>query len=403
MKRISTVLAVLILFAVGLSAQSKTVVKYWYHLDDPNASIDNIISKFEAENPTIAIDAERVPWGSYNQKLMTAVAAGDVPDVFEVKLWWQPQLVEMGALANLDAYMAKWPGKADIFDNVWKLLKYKDGHQYLMPYQMVILYLYYRTDLFKAAGLNPPRTRDEFLAAARKLTHDGQYGFGLRGASGGHDFWATFVLSSGAQILDASGKSGLTTKAAVDANQWYIDLYRKYKVSPPTTPMDGFKETIANIKSGKTAMTIHHFGSSAELAAALGDKISAVPVPAGLTGRWTSFGDGELGIWSDSKVKEAAWKWLAFIGTAENNALWQKASGQVSINISNGQTKEALSNRFMKATVDSAAFAQILPAIPEVNDFVNTVWPTTTQRALMGEITSAQMMQVFEDLFVGKK
>jgi multiple sugar transport system substrate-binding protein len=136
--------------------------------------------------------------------------------------------------------------------------------------------------------------------------------------------------------------------------------------------------------------------------AALGDKISAVPVPKGLLGSWTSFGDGELGIYSGSQVKDAAWKWLAFIGTAENNALWQKVSGQVSINVSNGQTKEAASNRFMKATVDSASFATILPAVPAVNDFTGTVWPATMQRAFMGEITSAQMMKTFEDLFFKK-
>jgi multiple sugar transport system substrate-binding protein len=402
MKKLCTILIVLAIAATAAAAQSQTVVRYWYHLDDPNASIDTLIQKFENENPSITLEPERIPWGSYNQKLMTAVAAADAPDVFEVKLWWQPQLVEMGALAPIDPYLANWPLKSDIFDNVWKLSKYTDGTQYLMPYQMVILYLYYRTDLFKAAGLKPPTTRAEFLDVARKLTKGGVYGFGIRGAAGGHDFWATFVLSSGAQIFDKNGSSGLTSKAAIDANQWYIDLYRKWKVSPPTTPSDGFKETIANMKSGKTAMTIHHFGSSAEMEAALGDKISAVPVPRGLMGSWTSFGDGEVGIWSGSQNKDEAWKWLAFIGTAENNAMWQKASGQVSINVSNGQTKAAASNRFMKATVDSASFAQILPAVPAVNDFVGTVWPATMQRAFMGEITSAQMMKTFEDLFFKK-
>ncbi|MDP3177241.1 MAG: sugar ABC transporter substrate-binding protein [Spirochaetaceae bacterium] len=402
MKKLFACLVAVALAASVAVAQQKTVVQYWYHLDNANASIDDLIQKFEKENPTIDIVPERVPWGSYNQKLLTSVAAGNAPDVFEVKLWWQPQLVEMGAMAPIDGYLANWPLKSDIFDNVWKLSKFTNGRQYLMPYQMVILYLYYRTDLFKAAGLQPPKTREEFLDAARKLTKDGSYGFGMRGASGGHDFWATFVLSSGAQIYDASGKTALTTQAAIEANQWYIDLFTKWKVSPPTAPADGFKETIANMKSGKTAMTIHHFGSSAEMDAALGDKISAAPVPAGLLGSWTSFGDGELAIWSGSKVKDAAWKWLAFIGTAENNALWQKASGQVSINVSNGQTKEAASNRFMKATVDSAAFATILPAVPAVNDFVGTVWPANMQRALMGEITSAQMMKAFEDLFSKK-
>ncbi|HET6451913.1 MAG TPA: extracellular solute-binding protein, partial [Spirochaetia bacterium] len=127
MKKLCTVLVVLALAAGAAAAQ--TVVRYWYHLDDPNATIDNLIQKFQNENPTVTLQAERIPWGSYNQKLMTAVAANDAPDVFEVKLWWQPQLVEMGALAPIDSYLTSWPLKSDVFPNVWQLTRYTDGTQ----------------------------------------------------------------------------------------------------------------------------------------------------------------------------------------------------------------------------------------------------------------------------------
>jgi multiple sugar transport system substrate-binding protein len=274
---------------------------------------------------------------------------------------------------------------------------------------MVILYLYYRVDMFKELGLKVPTTREEFLDVAKKLTRDTNgdgtpdvYGFGIRGARGGHDWWGTFVLSSGAQFFDASGKSGLTTSEAIAANQWFIDLFRLHKVSPPTTPADGFKEIIANMKSGKTAMTIHHIGSAKEMAEALGDKIAAAPVPKGSKGAWTSFGDGQTGMFQASKAKDEAFKLISFLSTAENNALWQIASGQVSINIVNGQTKEALADRFMKATIDSAPFAGVLPAHPRVAEFVEAVWPTAMQRAFNGEITSEQMMKSFEDHFAKK-
>ena len=45
-----------------------------------------------------------------------------------------------------------------------------DGKQYYLPIQYVVLYLYYRADLFEAAGLKPPKTCEEFRAAAKALT-----------------------------------------------------------------------------------------------------------------------------------------------------------------------------------------------------------------------------------------
>jgi len=402
-----------LVFAGGSKEEKKPetkTVRFWYHFDNPETSVKPLIEKFEKENPGMKVIAEMVPWDAYNQKLLTAVAGGNPPDVSQVKLWWQPQLVEMKALEPLDERIAKWPGKADVFDSIWQLTKHSDGKQYLMPLQMVILYLYYRVDMFNELGLKVPTTRDEFLDVAKKLTRDTNgdgkidvYGFGIRGARGGHDWWGPFVLSSGAQIIGKDGKSGLTSPEAIAANQWFIDLFRVHKVSPPTTPTDGFKEIIANMTSGKTAMTIHHLGSAKDMEKALGDKISAAPVPKGTMGSWTSFGDEENGVMSASKAKDAAFAWCSFLATGPNNALWQKSSGQISINKSNGQTQEAQANRFMKASVDSTPFAGVLPAHPKTSEFVETLWPAAMQRAFLGEITSEQMMKAFEEHFFGKK
>lgn len=393
-------------FSKGNSESSETstqVVKFWYHFDNPEMALNPLIEKFESENPGIEIEPERIAWDVYNQKLLTAVAGGFPPDVAQVKLWWQPQLVEMKAILPLDDYINNWAGKDDVYDNVWKLTKHSDGHQYYMPLQMVVLYLYYRQDMFNDLGLKVPETREEFLDVARKLTLDTDndgvvdvYGFGIRGARGGHDWWGTFVLSSGAKFFDENGNSGLTTPEAIAANQWFIDLYSKYRVSPPTTPSDGFKEIIANMISGKTAMTIHHRGSAKQMEEALGDKISAAPVPMGSEGYWTSFGDEENAVFAATEVPDAAFKWVSFLAEAENNAIWQKSSGQVSINKSNAS---ADADRFLKATTDSAGFAGVLPAHTGTSEFVEVLWPALMQQAFVGEITSEEMMQKIEDHF----
>lgn len=412
MKRTVVVFVILMIFisgqvfARGAQEPQEQVVRFWYHLDDPETSLNPLIQKFETENPGIRIEAERVPWDAYYQRLVTAVAANSAPDVAQVKLWWQPQLVEMGAILPLDEYIANWPARNDIIPRVWDLTRHSDGRQYYMPLQMVILYMYYRVDMFEELELSIPTNREEFLDVAKALTRDttgdGQidtYGFGIRGGRGGHDYWGSFVLSSGAEFFDSNGNVNLDNQRAIESNQWFIDLFREHNVSPPSTPNDGFREVIDNMLNGTTAMTIHHIGSAAQMHAAFGNRISAFPVPQGSTGAWTSFGDEQNAVFAGAEHPEAAFKWAAFLAEAENNALWQKSSGQVSINISNAGLDHGELSRFYDATNESAAFAGVLPAHPATAEFVESVWPAQMQRAFLGEITSARMMQSFAEHF----
>lgn len=387
------------------SALAADKVTFWYHFDNPDnvKYMTELVSEFEKANPDIKIDAQNIPWNSYYDKLFTSIAGGNAPDAAMVKLANQPQLVEMDALEAIDARLAKWDGKADLANNLLKINGFSDGKQYYLPLQYVAIYLYYRTDLFEKAGLKPPATCQDFLAAAKKLTvpaaqNNGvdQYGFGMRGGKGGYDNWGPFVLS---QAEFKSG--GLTDAKAVAANQWYVDLFTKEKVAPPSAPNDGFNEIISTFKSGRTAMIFHHVGSSATMVDTLGDKVSAVPVPSCNGGRWTSFGDESTALFKASKVKDAAWKWMTFISYGEQNLKFVKATGQMTVSKS-AAPKSDLAQRFVKATMDSLEAAKPLPAVPETADFVNTVWPTNMQLALTGKITPAKMMQEIEALYYKK-
>ncbi len=376
-------------------AQAETV-RFWYHFDNPENPMSALVERFQASHPGIKIEAENVPWNSYYDNLYTAIVGGNAPDAAMVKLFAQPRLVEMGALEPIKARIDAWPGKADLLDNLLSLNQGPEGEQYYLPVQYVVLYLYYRTDMFAAAALQPPNTCDEFLAAAKALTRAPEvYGFGFRGGKGGWDQWGTFVFSQGTRLA----KGGLTTPEAIKANQWVIDLYRAHKVVPPSAPNDGFQEIIGAFKSGKTAMTIHHIGSSADLVKALGDKVSAVPVPRCGASAWTSYGDESLAIFSASKAKDAAWKWISFLAEGENNVQFNQATGQLTVTKSGAKDWKLHERRFVDATVASLPFAQVLPQTPETTEFVNTVWSTTMQRALTGQITAEQMMREIEALY----
>lgn len=164
---------------------SAETVRFWYHFDNPENPMADLVAKFEGANPGITIEAENVPWNSYYDTLYTSLVGGNAPDAAMVKLFAQPRLFEMGALEPLGDKIDAWPGKADLLDGLLALNKGPDGQQYYLPIQYVVLYLYYRADLFEQAGLQPPETCEEFRDATIKLTKAPEtYGFGLRGGKG---------------------------------------------------------------------------------------------------------------------------------------------------------------------------------------------------------------------------
>ena len=156
------------------------------------------------------------------------------------------------------------------------------------------------------------------------------------------------------------------------------------------------------MKAGRTAMTIHHIGSANEMVAALGDTITAVPVPRGPQGRgWTSFGDGSNAIFAAGANQDAAWQWISYLSTGATNVAFNKLSGQVTVTTSGAKNWSLQPQRFMDATTASLPIAATLPSTPQTADFTRTVWPQTTQKALLGQVSPDDMMRIFEKHFFG--
>jgi multiple sugar transport system substrate-binding protein len=194
----------------------------------------------------------------------------------------------------------------------------------------------------------------------------------------------------------------MVSDKALAANRWYVALARDHKVTPPSAPTDGFRQIVDGFKAGRSAMVIHHIGSSNEMVGALGDKVSATPVPTkpGEKG-WTQFGDESNAVFSASKNREAAFRWIAFLSSGENNAMLAKLSGQLPIAGSAAAKWEGHHKRFVDASVASLANAGVLPDSPKTADFASTVWPQNMQRALLGQISPDDMMRTIEKHYHG--
>lgn len=378
----------------------KVTIDYWYWVDDAqNDTIAQLIDKFNAEHPDIQVVGRLVPFNEFQQTLINAYASNDLPDASRFKDWWVGQFAENNLLEPLDGYIQNLEYKDDIDEPFWKTGKTADPNSpvYMMPHQYITFYLYYRKDLFEQAGLNPPRTFDDFLNAAIKLTDPakGQYGFAYRGGGGGQDQWYAFMLAGGARMLDENGNVIINNAKGVEVNQWYLDLVKKHKVAPPTAASDSYAQILAGFQAGTTAMMAHHIGSYETLYQTHGDKLGVVPIPQADPNNPATMGTmtGNV-LFATSDQKDAAWTFLAWLsGPEATDILSKSTNGQLPVLKSLTDKPEYRErNEGWKVALESERFAITWPPLEGVGKIAGSVWKENNDLALFGQITSQQMM-----------
>jgi multiple sugar transport system substrate-binding protein len=404
---ISIALAMLCIVSVA-AADKPVTITHWYWADSPkySATMQQMAADFNATNGKgITVVAQEYPWdgGGYSETLFRAVMGGGGPDTSSAKLTSTPLFTANNLWVNLDDYLAKWKDRDLIEPALWKTMKDASGTKsvYLMPWTTQILYVYYRPSMFKKVGIGVPKNYAEFLEAVRKLTQDTNgdgktdvYGFGMRGFKGGQEPWGSFIWARGGNF------ENMTTPQAVAGMQDFIDIYKKGYV-PPTAAMDGFNEIIANFKSGKTAMTVHHIGSSVGMVETFGDDVDAFPFP-GDVGKWTSMGDTENVLLRSSKNKDAAFEWLAYLATGKGQETWCTVTGNVPVSNSVKKLPFFQNNKFMKVSIEGAPYAGIFPILDTTTEWISTVWPNTIAAALLGRISAADAMKQLQTALYGK-
>lgn len=374
---------------------------YWADNTDYSALMQEIIKKFNDENEYgIEVVGEEIPWdgGGYSNTLFNTAMGGGSTDVATFKLSATPMFVNNDLLADLTPFVDAWEDKDDISDNIYSVMKEAGGSDdamYVMPWNTQILYVYYRPSIFKEAGVEVPTTYDELMEAIEKCTMDTDgdgktdvYGWGMRGSSGGQEPWGSFIYANGGSFDD------FTTDESVAGMQDFIDIYTN-GWCPPTAPSDGFQETVANFKSGLTAMFIHHIGSSKGMVEELGDDVAAFAFPASDKGRWTSMGDTETVMFESCENKAAAFEWMKYLAAYDGQEMWCEGTGQVPVSQRVQKLDYFQNDPFMKVSFEGMDFAGIVPILDTTTEWI-TSWKDVVQQGLTGDKTAAECMDTMQ-------
>jgi len=140
-----------------------------------------------------------------------------------------------GWLEPLDDYIAKSPEFAinDFFKAGRDISLNDAGKLVGIPVMTEREIVFYNKELFAKAGVKVPKTLDELMDAAKKLTDPskGVVGIAIRGrGSDAVTQFSSFLRSFGGDFIK-DGKAVINTPQAIKAFQFYGDLLRQY--GPP--------------------------------------------------------------------------------------------------------------------------------------------------------------------------
>ncbi len=323
------------------SSDEPATITFWDENAGPQRTPiwEELIKRFEDENPNIDVEYVGLPKDSAKSKLDAAIAADDMPDVGSVQTSWLPEFSIRDALLPLDDYWEDSELNGLINQGALDFNKeiVQGNGLYGIPYTQNLDILWVRPDWFEEAGVKIPETWDEFFAAAEQMTDkaNGRYGYTIRGGAGGSFQLQRlmFAYNGFEDYVTEDGKSTINDPKNVEFVEKYLSMYEKF--TPKSDITNGYKEMIAGFDTGVIAMVHHNIGSYGEHKKALEEnQFQAIPLPKTADGKYVAEGGNTIGlsIFKTTENPDAAWKFVEFINSAESQSYWNEQVGQIPTN-----------------------------------------------------------------------
>jgi multiple sugar transport system substrate-binding protein len=217
--------AILVTGCVAAAAQQEQItLRYaWWGNDLRHRLTQEVIDLFEERNPDITIEGEFSGLGGYLDRLSTAFAAGDAPDILQLPAPAIGEWAARGALRNLDDFA----GVLDIskIDPGVVNSAIFDGARAGVPSGVNSFGVLINPSVFEQAGVALPDTEKwtwkDFLDVSARITANTPDGvYGAQDTTGGMASFRTWIRQHGGE-LDVDG---LRTTEEVVAGWFQLGL-----------------------------------------------------------------------------------------------------------------------------------------------------------------------------------
>lgn len=355
--------------------------------DTPTELRDYLKASYMAKTGgTLTIEEQS--WGDLVTKLTTALPdAANTPDVVEVGNTQSPTFTNVGAFSDISDMYTELGGDKLLpsFVEVGKV----EGKNYTLPYYYGSRYMFYRKDIYADAGVEVPKTLDEFNMTVKTIAKQNPReikdfsGFFL----GGQDWrnGISWVFANGGDLAKFEGgswRSSLSDAESIKGLKQLQDLYVAASYAPKTAKdespwlyiNDSDAITDENKKvTGKTSLAAATIMAPGWAHWSIGDlkndkrewndkKFGVYPLPGNDGNPAPVFAGGSnIGISATSKNQAGARELLKIIYSPE----YQQLLGKSGLGPANADYNSSLGDdEFAQALSASASNSKLTPAAP---------------------------------------
>ena len=341
--RLTQLLGTVSVLAASVSVASAADISFLTHWGpDTTAQLEAAAAAYTEANPDTTDTVRAVPFGDLLTTLRSSGGGAGGATIAGIYDAWLPDLARDQLVAPAPEEVAadiraNWPEGVVNAASI-------GGTLYGIPNEIDVYALNYNKRLFEEAGLDPeapPRTWDEFVAAAEALTDasTGQQGFGMINswAAGVLHPFASLLVSNGGELV-VDGQPVLDSQQATETFELYENLVASGYSVPAMATADANTTGpfLDNFVSGKTGMIIMANWWQSALQAGMGDSygdIATAPIPVGPSGdtarsisySWMTVVNAQ----ASAEEQQAAWDFLVWLNGPESGPEGASAMGDI--------------------------------------------------------------------------
>jgi sn-glycerol 3-phosphate transport system substrate-binding protein len=382
------------------SVNGTTTIDFWYAMSGKNGeAVKKIVDDFNHSQKEVKVNASfQGDYYANHAKVLSAIAAGNQPDVTQIEVASMASFADKGALEDLTPYLSGKNG-TDQKDFVPGLLgnSYWNNKLYGIPFNRSTPLLYINKDKLKAAGLdqNGPKTWDELRTYSQKLSKKGQeWGF-----STPIDIWfyEAMVFENGGKILSQDGKQALvnTPQGIAPITYWKNMIAEGSMKMPPGAKYDAWEAADNDFINGKVAMIFDSTGSLNMLLDKAKFNVGTAFLPK-KDSYGVAAGGANLVMLAKSQKKDAAWKFIKYMTDKEQTIKVSEQTGYMPVRqsaIDSPEMKQFFTQHpQFKVAVDQLKYAQPRPASPGYKELQEVIM-NDVQKAILGQASPADAMK----------
>jgi multiple sugar transport system substrate-binding protein len=314
---------------------------------------------FMEEFPDISVEVTAVPWDAAHDRLVAAIAGGEVPDVSLIGTTWMGEFASLGGLEPTPESI----DGSQFFEGAWTTTVV-DGVSYGVPWYVETRLVYYRSDLAEEGGFNQAPANWEELTQLAQAMVDGGAEYGISLQPGGMGAWQTFMpffWQAGGEMVDEENNFTLDSEACVEALTFYDSFFEAGLSS--TTVSDVPVE--AQFADGSVGAFISGPWMVGVVTDAGADPASWAVAHQPTETAGTSFvGGGNLAVFEQSDNKPAAWAFVEYLSRPEVQVTWYETVSDLP-SVEAAWDDEALAgDELLSAFGEQLEDAKSPPAIP---------------------------------------